>query len=275
MRILLPIFTLLLFLCLSCGSRQLYVPDFSEEINYSYCETVYMGSTNDKNNIVDKKYYNNKKQLIEHIGHEFRSKYTYDTDGKLTEIWNCRMYNCETGYKEILKYDDNGNYLGTIIITSTHPNAEKLDTVKFYDKFNHCIKERTESRNDAYGDHYECWKYYTYENDRLIGDRESRYGGEIWTTKYSYDEKSNLIAIERTCNDKYENEIYEYNSKGLLIKETIDGNEYPVDNNTIFSVKQNSTTYEYDTEGRLTKKLVYNHKGTLTNSFTHFYENKK
>lgn len=92
----------------SCRTQTRYIPDFSDYIDYSSKVVQYFGDTLTESNIMLYKYFNSENQLIEIVGHENRTKLKYDKQGKLTDKFHCRMYNCEIGWREKLFYD---NYL--------------------------------------------------------------------------------------------------------------------------------------------------------------------
>ena len=97
----------IIFLSLfACQTQKSYVPNFSDYINYKSIVIQYSGETQIDENIMSYKYFNDKNQLIEQVGHEYRVKFIYDKKGKLKERYTCRMYNCEIGRREILFYDN-------------------------------------------------------------------------------------------------------------------------------------------------------------------------
>ena len=117
------------------------IPDFSEQITFSYKATVYSGNPNN-HDIFTFNYYDNKDRIIEQVGREYRVKFIYNEKGQLSEKFNCRMYDCKIGWRQILKYDSLGNYLGSINSNDTLAILNKINfqQIKFYDKNNHLIK---------------------------------------------------------------------------------------------------------------------------------------
>ena len=167
-------FTILLLLW-TCRSSKQHIPDFSDEIDYAYKAIVYSQSKNERE-IYSYKYYNEHDNLIESVRFEHRLKFLYDSIGNLQEEFWCRMYNCEIGIREIFMKDDFGNTIG-VFRTNTYENNLNLDTVsfrqiKFYDEKNQLTEELIHSSNNVYGEYFEEWKYYFYENNRIISGIE-------------------------------------------------------------------------------------------------------
>ena len=255
--------TLAIYLTLfGCQSNEVYIPDFSENIDFQYSETKYMDNPDKNENIVSIKYFNKQNQLIEQVGHESRVKYTYDAKGNLKETFSCRMYNCDIGWRSILVYDSSGNHIGTYMTLDTLINMDtvKVEQAKFYDNKQLLIKELTDRGKDVNNNKYEFWKFYQYENDRVLSEIETRNGDTVWVGAYDYNNSGNLIRINRKNREKYKNEQFEYDRSNRLIKWTIESNEYPLTGNTSFSVCNNTTTYEYNDKGQLIREVTYNHK---------------
>lgn len=260
-----------------CQSNKDRVPDFSDNIDYQYSETKYMDNHNNEEHIVSIKYFNKQNQLIEQVGHEFRVKYTYDDKGNLTETFSCRMYNCDIGWRSILVYDSSGNHVGTYTTLDTLVNMDtvKVEQVKFYDNKKRLIKELAERGKDLNNDKFEYWKFYQYENERILSAIETRNGDTVWVGTYDYNKSGNLIRINRKNREKYKNEQFEYDKSNRLINWTIDSNENPLTENTSYSVSNNTTAYEYNHKGQLIREVTYNHKGEKYRTFFYQYKDKK
>jgi YD repeat-containing protein len=260
-----------------CQSNKDRVPDFSDNIDYQYSETKYMDNHNNEEHIVSIKYFNKQNQLIEQVGHEFRVKYTYDDKGNLTETFSCRMYNCDIGWRSILVYDSSGNHVGTYTTLDTLVNMDtvKVEQVKFYDNKKRLIKELADRGKDVNNDKFEYWKFYQYENERILSAIETRNGDTVWVGTYDYNKSGNLIRINRKNREKYKNEQFEYDKSNRLINWTIDSNENPLIENTSYSVSNNTTAYEYNHKGQLIREVTYNHKGEKYRTFFYQYKDKK
>ena len=260
-----------------CQSNKERVPDFSDNIDYQYSETKYIDNHNNEEHIVSIKYFNKLNQLIEQVGHEFREKYTYDDKGNLTETFSCRMYNCDIGWRSILVYDSSGNHVGTYTTLDTLVNMDtvKVEQVKFYDNKKRLIKELAERGKDLNNDKFEYWKFYQYENERLLSAIETRNGDTVWVGTYDYNKSGNLIRINRKNREKYKNEQFEYDKSNRLINWAIDSNENPLTENTSYSVSNNTTAYEYNHKGQLIREVTYNHKGEKYRTFFYQYKDKK
>jgi len=271
--------SLAMFLTLfSCQSNNVRIPDFSDEIDYQFSETkhIYIHDKNEEY-IVSIKYFNKRNQLIEQVGHESRVKYTYDENGNLTETFSCRMYNCDIGWRSILMYDSSGNHIGTCMTLDTLINMDtvKVEQVKFYDSNKRLIKELADRGMDLSSNKFENWKFYNYENERILSEIETSNGDTVWAGTYNYDNSGNLIRINRKNREKYENEQFEYDKSNRLKKWSIESNEYPLTENTAYSVSKNTTAYEYNDKGQLIREVTYNHKGDKYRTFIYQYKDKK
>jgi YD repeat-containing protein len=266
----LKLIAIIVLLTAGCRSN-IEIPDFSEQINYSYKSTVYIGNPNN-HDIFTFNYFDNQGHIIEQVGREYRVKFIYNEKGQLIEKYNCRMYNCE-----ILKYDSLGNYIGSAIPKDTLVilSNVNVEQVKFYDKNNHLIKELSDRGADINGNKYESWKYYTYENSRITNETELRNRDTVWTGKYNYDTNGNLISIKRQNGQKYENETFQYDQLKRVTKKSIENNVYPLTEDvSSFSVSNNSTTFKYDDKGRVTEEITYNHLGKEYRRFVYEYQQK-
>jgi hypothetical protein len=253
-----------------CNSNN-KIPDFSSEINYAYKTIQYSGNQKE-NEIISYKYFDNNEKLLEQIGKESRTKYFYNEIGKLKEKLNCRIYNCDIGWREILIYDNNNNYIGSKYIPKKFKNVNprKFEQIKFYNKNNNIIKELSDSGTDVEGNIWEEWKFYYYEKGKIVKEIEKHNDKIIWTGIYEYDENNNLVSIKRKNKLKYENELFQYDKSNRLIKQSIE-NEEILNENVSFSVKNNSTSYKYDKIGRLIEEITFNHKGKEYRHFTNEY----
>jgi YD repeat-containing protein len=271
----LKLIAIIVLLTAECRSN-IEIPDFSEQINYSYKSTVYIGNPNN-HDIFTFNYFDNQGHIIEQVGREYRVKFIYNEKGQLIEKYNCRMYNCEIGWRQILKYDSLGNYIGSAIPKDTLVilSNVNVEQVKFYDKNNHLIKELSDRGADINGNKYESWKYYTYENSRITNETELRNRDTVWTGKYNYDTNGNLISIKRQNGQKYENETFQYDQLKRVTKKSIENNVYPLTEDvSSFSVSNNSTTFKYDDKGRVTEEITYNHLGKEYRRFVYEYQQK-
>jgi hypothetical protein len=268
---------IVVLILIGCSRQEIYVPDFSNTIDYHCREIKYMGTSKIKDNVVSYKYFNEKKQLIEQVGHEYRIKYKYNKQGELIEKFSCRMYNCEIGWREIMFYDNKRNYIGSFFTLDTLIlfDTIKVVQIKYYDEHNNLIKELSDKGSDVNGNKYECWKNYQIENGKIIKEIETNNGNTTWIGSYKYDLKNNLVTINRIQEELYENELMEYNSKNQLTKKTIESNRYPLTENTFYSVCNNTTIYKYDNLDRLIEEITYNHKGEIYRTFLYDYDCKE
>lgn len=274
MRTLHIILAFLILIQFSCTRQNLYVPDFSEQIDYDTREIKYSGGDMKSENAINYKYFNQSGQIIEQIGHEYRVKYYYDSVGDLIEKYNCRMYNCEIGWRDIMIYDDNKNLLGTYrtLETAIDLDTVEFEQIKFYNEKGELSKELFDRGSNMQGDKYEIWKGYSY-NDQLISKEfDIKNGDTTWIGNYNYDNKRQLINITRILGKLKEERNFNYNESGQLIKESIESNEYPLTENVSFSVKNNTIRYDYDSQGRLIKEVTLNHKGKVYRTFLYRFD---
>lgn len=211
---------------LSCQRQVLYVPDFSNYIHYDSREIKYSGSTIIPENVISYKFFNQSGQLIEQVGHEHRIRYFYDSVGELIEKYNCRMFNCDIGWRELIIYDDNKNVVG---IYRTLDTVVDLDTVqyeqtKFYDERGKKSQELIDKGSSMQGEKYEIWRGYSYVDQYISKDYDMNNGDTTWIGNYNYDDKGNLININRILGKFKEETDFVYNKNGLLIKKTIESN---------------------------------------------------
>ena len=247
-----------------------YVPDLSEQIEYHYKVTIYSGKIRNKDICVFE-YYNEKEQLVESIGHEYRIKYIYNTKGQLIEKFNYR------GGREILIYDDKENYIKTYRIVGKYPDIDtiKSEQIKFYDENNRLIKEFIYRSTNNSGKLYEYWKYYLYENNKIVTEITTCTNDTVWVGGYSYDKMGNLIAIIRKNGQKQQKETFEYDQSNSLIKKKIEDNSYPLTKDVSFSATNWSATFLYNEQGKLIEERCYNHKGEEHSKYIYIYEYKK
>lgn len=262
---------IIILILFGCNSNN-KIPDFSSEIDYAYKTIQYSGNQKE-NEIISYKYFDNNGKLLEQIGKESRTKYFYNEKGKLKEKLNCRIYDCDIGWREILIYDINNNYIGSKYIPKKFKDVKplKFEQVKFYDKNNNLIKILSDSGTDVEGNNWEKWKFYYYENGKIAKEIEKQNDKIIWTGIYEYDENNNLVSIKRKNQRNYENELFRYDKNKRLIEQSIK-NEEILNENVSFSVKNNSTTYKYDKMGRQIEEITFNHKGKEHRHFTNKYE---
>ena len=265
---------LIIFFLFGCNSKT-KVPDFSSDIDYSYESIEYSGNP-EKNDIKSYKFFDSNGKLVEEIGNEYRIKYSYNPKGQLKEKLNCRLYNCDLGWREILVYDNNGNYIGSKNIAKNIKNVKprKFEQIKFYDENNNLVKELSDSGTDVDGNNWANWKYYSYKNNKITKEIEKCNDKIIWIGEYNYDNHDNLISIERKNNLKYETESFQYDKLKRIIKESVKNDEL-LDDNVSFSVHNNSTIYKYDKLGRIVEETTINHKGEKYRSFFYKYYKKK
>lgn len=262
-----------MLLVFGCNSETKF-PDFSSEINYSYKSIQFNGNP-EKNDIISYKFFDSSGKLVELIGNEYRIQYTYNLKGQLKEKLNCRMYNCDSGWREILIYDKYENYIGSNNVPKNIKNIEpkKFKQVKFYDKNNKLVKELSDAGTNIEGNKWENWKYYSYKNNKISKEIEKNNDKIIWIGEYKYDSQDNLISIKRTNNLRFETERFQYDKFKRIVKKSIINDEL-LEDSVLFSVHNNSTIFKYDKQGRLVEETTFNHKGEQYRSFIYKYEYK-
>lgn len=261
------------FSCQSIDDQR--IPDFSDEIDFAYNRISHV-EAQDTSWLSAFEYFNNKGQLIEEVKHERRVKYNYGSDGKLKEKIYCREYNCNSARREILIYDDSGNHIGSFTTTNSKVDLDtvKFQQTKFYNDDNHLVKELVNSGTDAYGENYEYWKHYTYKNNRIDKEIETRNGDTVWVGDYSYTSTGKVSEVKRVNGDKFEIEKFKYDQQGNLIKESIENNQYELTNSTLYNVYNNAVEYKYNNDSRLVEKSIYNHKGDLYRRYSYKYKRR-
>jgi len=271
------IYLVLITLAIIGCTRDAYIPDLSSTIDYNYRVTKYRGTNKAKENIVSYEYYNNNGLLTEQIGVEYRIKFIYNNQKELIEKYYCRYYNCEIGRREIFFYDDNRNYIGSFFTTDTIIKLDtiNIDQIKLYNANNNLIKELLDKGTNIYGDKYEYWRSYKYNNGRIIEEIETNKEDTIWVGTYKYDSNNNLIEINRIQGELFEIETIEFNNRNKKIRKTIKSNENPITDDTSYSVNNNIIIYKYDKDGRLIKTTSYNHKGEIHGVFSYQYDYKQ
>ena len=274
MRTLHKILAFLILIQFSCSRQILFVPDFSEHIDYEAREIKYTGGDMTPENAINYKFFNHSGQLIEQVGHEYRIKYFYDSIGDLIEKYNCRMYNCEIGWRDLMIYDDDKKLIGIYrtIEKSVDLDTVKFEQIKFYNERAKLSKELIDRGSNMLGDKYEIWRSYSYDDKLISKEFDIKNGDTTWIGNYNYDDKGNLINITRILGKLKEETNYIYNEKGQLITESIESNEYSLTEDLSFSVKNNMTTYDYDSQGRLIKEVTLNHKGKVYRSFLYGFD---
>lgn len=265
---------LLLLLIFGCNSETT-IPDFSSDIDYSYKSIQYKGNP-EKNDIISYKFFDSNGKLLEQIGNEYRIQYIYNLKGQLKEKLNCRMYNCDSGWREILIQDKYGNYIGSKNLPKNIKKIEprKFEQIKFYDKNNKLIKELSDTGTNIEGNKWEKWIYYSYKKYKRIKEIEKSNGKIIWIGEYKYDSQDNLVSIERKNNFKFEIEEYQYDKQKRIIRESI-RNDEELEDNVSFSAKNNSTIFKYDKHGKIVEETTFNHKGEKYRSFIYKYYTKQ
>lgn len=266
-----------LFIIVSCISRneEYRVPDFSHSINFDY-GIKKIAEFEDDTSLVSYEYYNNDHDIVEIVGYEYRTKFYYDPLGQLSKKFNCRMYNCEIGWWSFLKYDEHGNFIGSF---NSKDSTISFDTVKveqinFYDSDNQLVKELIDSGRNFYGEDFEVWKYYQYQNGLIKKETEIRNDDTVWVGTHNYNSNNDLTRIEYWREDKYRFIAYKYSTEGKLIGKYLESNLYELTDSTIISLNNSSTVYEYDSHGRLLKESTYNHRGELYRKFVYRYFSK-
>ena len=252
------------------------VPDLSDSIDYTCREIEYVSLDTMPKEISGYKYYNEQGQLIEQVGYERRTKFKYDSQGKLIEKQHCRIYNCKSVQREIFVYDENGNLMGSYFQDKNKKHQDKLSfqPVKFYDSTGHLIKELVRKGTDMNGESYERWKHYQYKNGKISNEIEIIDKDTLWTGVYKYDSNNNLLEIRKQKDTIYLVEVYTYSPDNLLLKKSIRSNRYPLTENTAFQVYNYTDVYEYDRNKRLIKKTTYNHKGEVYRTFYYIFDCK-
>jgi YD repeat-containing protein len=274
MRTLHKILAFLILIQLSCSRQVLYVPDFSEYIDYETREVKYSGNEMTPENAINYKFFNQSGQLIEQIGREYRIKYFYDSLGVLIEKYNCRMYNCEIGWRDLMIYNENKNLIGIYrtLDTIVDLDTAKFEQIKFYNESGKKTRELVDRGSNMQGNKYEIWRTYSYNDELINKEFDIKNGDTTWIGNYNYDDKGQLINITRTLGKLKEEKIFVFNGHGQLIKESIESNQYPLTEDVSFSAKNNTTTYDYDSIGRLIKEVTLNHKGKVYRTFLYSYD---
>ncbi|WP_299365411.1 hypothetical protein [Winogradskyella sp.] len=265
---------LLSIVFLSCQTRTEF-PNVSNQIDFAYKQLKYIDKVSEKN-LRGVRYFSNDSLLIEVIGHEYRYKLIYDSNNKLTEEYDCRMYNCDVGYRKLFFYDKNNNFIGNFYTLETEVDKDTISfkQTKFYNSNNQLIKELIQSGKNAKGEYFETWKVYDYVNNRINKEIETHNSDTIWVGNYFYDKKNNLSQITRRFGDKYEIELFFYSTSNQIKEHRIMSNEYQIEKSTSYSTNNNSTQYLYYDNGLIKEKVHYNHLGEEHWKYIYEYESK-
>jgi len=184
------------------------------------------------------------------------------------------MYNCEIGWRDLMIYNDNKNLIGIYrtLETAVDLDTAKFEQIKFYNESGKIARELVDRGSNMQGDKYEIWRAYSY-NDQLINKEfDIKNNDTTWIGNYTYDDTGKLVNITRILGKLKEEKKFVYNENGQLIKESIESNEYPLTEDVSFSVKNNTTTYDYDSMGRLIKEVTLNHKGKVYRTFLYSFD---
>jgi len=235
----------------------------SIEYDYSIAKTF---SYENETHLAQIEFYKNGK-LIEQIRDEYRAQYSYN--GQLIKINNCRFNNCNAGNWEFMKYDENGNLIGSLITTDSNV---VMDTVivrqdKFYNDNNRLTKELIR-KSDV------LWKTYTYKNGKIDKEFKISKSDTLLFGKYFYDDASRLKRIEKKKDSTYFIENFQYENNNLSRK-ILESNQYPLDDNVKFSVNNSTTEYYYNDDNILIKEVVFDHRGKQYQLIEYQIERKK
>jgi hypothetical protein len=219
--------------------------DYSVEKVFSYEDEIHLGQI---------EFFKNGK-LIEHIQDEHRAQYFYNDDGKLIKINNCRFNNCDAGNREFMKYDQNGNLIGSLITTDSIVAFDTLTVLqdKFYDDENRLIKELIRKSKVL-------WKTYTYKNGKINKEFKITENDTLLYGEYFYDDNDRLKRIEKRKDSVYFIERYQYENNNLS-KKILKSNQYPLEDNVKFSANNSTTEYYYNANNELIKEIIYDHRG--------------
>ena len=280
MKVLKYFLFLILILAFSCqGESILLNPDniayLNKSIEHDYRIKKHYERDNKKWLLSIEYFLNN--NLVERIWSDFRRQYFYDADGKLTKINYCRFNYCDGDNWEVMKYDKNNNLIGSFRTKDSivNMNCVEFNQTKFYNSKNQLTKELSDTGTSTNGEKWEYWKSYLYFNNRIEQIIETRNNDTVWICKNRYNDKGNLIGIDKINGDIFENIIFKYDSKNRLIKESFESNNYPYDEKTPFSVKNYSTILKYNHDGKLISEITYNHNGEKSSAFFYEYNLKK
>ncbi|WP_282074839.1 hypothetical protein [Maribacter aquivivus] len=267
MTVKLYILLIISILLIGCGDKEgmlnsTNISSLNNSIEHNYRIKKYF-ELDDTKTLSSVEYYLNDK-LVEQIREEYRTQYFYDSNNKLIKTKNCRFNNCANGFWKFIKYDSNGNTIGSYGTTDSIVDLDtiKVKQIKFYDNDNVLFKERIRKGTRTSGNGYESWKIYTYENSRLDTEIELMDLDTVWIGKYKYNTQGQLVQILRKNGKEYFNEFFEYDKLNNLSKKTLESNKYPLNENTSFSVHNNVTDFKYDNNNNnLIKEITFNHKG--------------
>lgn len=246
-------------------------PDLSESISFDYgakIETEF----NDGHVRTSYEYYNSNEQLIESVNYESRYKYKYDSSGKLVSVFRCRINNCEAGVTEIMVYDEDDNLLGSYYTSKNSFDTTNFNQTKFYNSLNQLTHEMTRSGTDAYGEDFEYWSHYKYEDELIQKEIQKINADTVWTGFYYYTSDGLLKRIEFWKENKYRFITYDYDEKRKIISKVLDAGPEKLAENVGFHVNENRREFEYDSLGRISVEKLFNHKEELqlSDKYTYF-----
>jgi len=240
---------------------------YQESIEYDYSVTKQISYENDSH-LAQMEFYK-KGKLIEQIRDEYRAQYSYNDNGQLIKINNCRFNNCNAGNWEFMKYDENGNLIGSLITTDSIVKMDiiKVKQNKFYDDKKRLTKELI--RNSEI-----LWKTYTYKNGKIDEEFKISKNDTLLFGNYFYDNANRLKKIERKKDSTYFIELYQFENNNLSRK-ILKSNQYPLDDNVKFSANNSTTEYYYNDDNELIKEIVFDHKGKQYQLIEYQIERKK
>jgi len=175
------------------------------------------------------------KKSYVNVGQDYSTYYEYNEVGQLIEIRQERNSNGEILFKDIYSYDENSN-----IKQITHLDGSK--DIYDYDLADRLILEKKVNSSGTVTNNVS----YTYD---VIGNRLTKTVNGT-TTNYSYDKANQLTALGSTA--------WTYDGNGNLTSDGRNTYKYNAENQMTSVVNSYGTTiavYEYDHEGRRTKKV--------------------
>lgn len=177
----------------------------------------------EKGNLLERKEYNSKGELEK----EFKSKYTYSSDGKLLQEIN--YDNSDTEYSSNnYTYDQKGNKTSYIYSDSNGKLKQKEEY--FFDSSGNEIKQLAYKQDGIL-------KYQTYNKYDEKGNKKEKYefdGDSVLLNKYffSYDNNNNMIEYIRQPEKSkitYLKILFTYDEHGNILSNTrYEGKSYPV-----------------------------------------------
>ncbi|MBO6523044.1 MAG: hypothetical protein JJ971_04400 [Balneolaceae bacterium] len=273
MKYIIPFLLVTLFLVCSFCEPDSSTPDLIQQIVFDH--GVKIETTFENGHSRDSyEYYNDNDKLIESVGYEYRSQLKYDSLGVLKEVFHCRMYNCEIGIRELFIYDNSGNNIGSYATTDSLVNIDTVSftQTKYYNALNQLVREMTNSGTDVYGEDFEYWSHYNYENDLIKIEFQTRNRDTIWTGSYSYNSRELLEKIEYWNEENYRFITHRYNENEKLVSKTLESGPEELAENVAFHVNSNKYEFAYDSLGRKSEAKLFNHKDELqwSKKYTYF-----